>query len=145
MKHLLMIALFAISGLTANAQADNFYNNSSCSLRIRVICIDETNCTHSVPIGSTWVDLPPGMNTAIPSATSGLCGAGTVQGYEIQYHPSTGCTDSVFYTTNPATPCSHSQYYVVDYHMPGCASCSPQDFTWIHYEINSNDFVAEDR
>ena len=109
MKQLFLIALMATVSFASKAQND-FTNNTNCDLRIRTVCIDETNfpfgCT-PVSYGS-WIAIPALMTTSIPPV-GGICsGANVFQGYEIDYAVSTGCSGNpTMFTTNTATSCYH--------------------------------------
>lgn len=142
-----MIAVLAITSLTVKAQTDEFDNAISCTLQIRPICIDEnaTPCTHSLP-GAGWTTLLPSTSGIPITPIGGLCsGAGIVQGYEVRYHPSTGCTDNALFTTNPATPCNHANYSPVHVNIPDCPSCTtmpPGHRVLIDYDHINNRFHA---
>lgn len=138
MKHVLMIAVMAILTVGAFAQSNTFDNQSGCDLQIRAICIDEANCTHTVSSG--WVNLPDGAVTSFASIVTG-CATPNVQGFELRYDPSTSCTGSMVFTTNPATPCDphHLNYWPGDAPMPAC-SCNMGPHLQIAFDSNGNIF-----
>lgn len=122
MKQLLMIALLVMTTFITKAQFDN---NTSCDLRIRTICIDETTTPCSVTSTGSWQTLPANTPAITITGVGGICTGGLVQGYEIDYHPSTGCDgNSVRFTTNAATSCTHGvpawPPMTNDLLLPGC-------------------------
>ena len=141
MKHLLLVAFATILSLGTFAQSNTFDNQSPCPLQIRAICIDETTCTHTVSSG--WINLPAYTNTSITSIL-GVCTTPLVQGFEVRYAPSTGCTGGYVFTTNMGTPCNphHLYYWPADAPvMPSCA-CSGGNPLHVHFDSNMNYFHA---
>lgn len=99
MKHLMITALLAIITITASAQ---FSNNSTCDLRIRAVCIDESGCNIVPGSQGPWTTISAMSTGSIP--TMGACAPNT-PGWEVSF--ATGCTGSIVFTTNGATMCTH--------------------------------------
>ncbi len=118
MKQLLVAAILTLACFGAKAQTPlDIFNNNGCEFEIRAICIDETApCSHTVVSG--WTTIPVGPSVT-PFNHPGCTGTG-VMGYEVRYAGSSGCSASVFFSTNPATPCPT---YPNPHNNPGPCSC----------------------
>lgn len=121
MKKLIFTAALAVAAFTSNAQ-NTFDNDSDCDLRIRVVCIDETGSCSVVSTGM-WVSLPAHTTgNAIPAPTT--CIGVNVAGYEIGYAPSTGCTATTIFTTNPSNPCPVGPFTGIAFSSAPLAACA---------------------
>lgn len=147
MKQFIMIAVLAMFSLNAKSQtSDQFVNGTNCDLEYRVICIDEVTCTHTV--ATTWKAVAANSTVSLPLLTSGTCGAGTVQGYEVRFAPSTGCSGngSLLFSTNDMNPCG-LPYNTAGATLGQCIPCSnneagdPVDIN-IHFSPHGNDLSA---
>jgi hypothetical protein len=114
----------AILSISVQAQTDDFTNNTTCSLRIRTICIEESpSCSIVSMSQGAWVTITPSGISSIPAVSTAGCGTGYTVGYEVDYHPSTGCDgNSLFFTTNPATQCLVG----MPAYLPGANEVLPQ-------------------
>lgn len=118
MKKLLTATALLLACFGAKSQTIDFLNHGACEFEVRAICINNPPTSHTVVSG--WTTIPAGPPTPVMFSHPG-CGAGTVAGYEVRYSTATGCSSSVFFSTDP----SSTMPYSPGHNNPGPCPCSP--------------------
>lgn len=128
MRTFLLFALLCVAACTAQAQ--NFQNNTNCTLRLTPLCYDPGTCGGGVC--SLTVNVPPGASIALPVCST-ACTPPNRRGYMVAYGPGTNCNVYVN-VGDPKYPCTT---YPASNALPPCPNCGSM-WRGVSYDINGN-------